>query len=86
MCCLATSSRLPPPHHGAWLSPANKPKSALALFGLMEPGLNERLKVAVTGARRPTLVALFAGVNAKTWNGAGAATAVEPVVKFVSCV
>ena len=53
---------------------------------LIEPGLKERLNVATTGAFRPTLVALLAGVKASTWNAAAGATTVPPVVKSVSWV
>ena len=54
-------------HHGLCESSSNRAKS----LELIEPGLNERLNVATTGALRPTLVALLAGVKAITWNGRG---------------
>ena len=44
----------------------------MAPFWFIVYGLKERLKVATTGARRPTLVALAAGANAMTWKGASA--------------
>ena len=64
-------------HHGLCESPLKRAKS----LELRVLGLKERLNVAVTGARRPTLVAPEDGVKTDTWKDAEGAMAVPPVVK-----